>query len=58
MTAAELAERRKALGLTRNALAVKLGVAASTVKRWEESDRAIPPYLDLALRALQQEQGR
>ena len=57
MTPAELAERRRALGLSQYALAAALGVNRSTVKRWEDGafqGEAIPPWLALALAGLEQ----
>ena len=64
MTATELAERRKALGLSQYALAKRLGTSNTTVMRWETPEgtydaagnprwREIPAYLDLALWAIE-----
>ena len=56
MTGAELAERRRALGLSQYALAAALGVHRSTVKRWEEGgfrNQAIPRWLNAVLFALE-----
>jgi len=51
--AAWLAEERERLGLSRAELAVRLGVAASTVARWERGERiAHPSMLRLALDGL------
>jgi transcriptional regulator with XRE-family HTH domain len=54
MTPDELRARREALGLSRYALAKRLGVAESTVSRWERGLRRIerPEMLRLALDAL------
>lgn len=51
----ELFDWRERFNLTRTELARKLGVAISTVSRWESGDRAIPPYLRLTLEALGKE---
>lgn len=56
MTAQQLAERRKQLGLTQEQLAQALGVSFSTVARWLNGSRKIPNYLTLALDSL--ERGR
>ena len=64
MTPNELAERRKALGLSQYALAKRLGTPNTTVMRWETPEgtydaegrpkwRAIPSYLWLALWAIE-----
>ena len=55
MTGEELAERRKALGLSQYALAAALGVNRSTIKRWEDGTFHAPPprWIDLALLALE-----
>lgn len=49
MNAAKLRERRKALGLTQQALGDLLGVAQNSVARWEREEVPIPPFLHLAL---------
>jgi transcriptional regulator with XRE-family HTH domain len=51
--AAWLAAERERLGLSRAELAVRLGVATSTVARWERGERiAHPSMLRLALDGL------
>lgn len=49
MTPTELKAWRQAHDHTQTTLAVALGVAISTVARWEIGQREIPSYLDLAL---------
>ena len=49
MNGATLRERRKALGLTQQALGDILGVAQNSVARWEREEMAIPTFLHLAL---------
>jgi transcriptional regulator with XRE-family HTH domain len=58
MTGDELRKRREDLGLTQEQLATALGVAPNTVARWERSERAIPPYLSLALQTVERERGK
>ncbi len=41
MDAAELRDRRRRLGMSQRQLAAELGVAATTVARWERGERAI-----------------
>ena len=53
MTATELAERRRALGLTQAQLAARLGVDHSTIHRWEHAKQTVPAWLDAALWALE-----
>ena len=53
MTPNELLSRRRALGLSQAELATRLGVATNTVARWERGERAIPPYLQLALQVIE-----
>ena len=55
MTSQELKERRKKLGLRQDQLAERLGVARNTVSRWELNDVAIPAYLHLALKQIEEE---
>lgn len=57
MTAAELRAHRRALGLSQLQLARALGVDHSTVFRWEQGTRAVPPLLALALEALARRAG-
>jgi len=52
--AADLRAWRKAQGLTQGALAAKLGVFWITVQRWESGARAVPPFLHLALKYLEE----
>ena len=47
------AERRKALGLSRMQLAAILGVDVSTLWRYETGKHPAPPWLSLALEALE-----
>lgn len=53
MTPEYLKEWRNKNGLTQSALAEKLNVAGMTVSRWETGLRAIPPFLSLALQAIE-----
>jgi transcriptional regulator with XRE-family HTH domain len=50
----DLATWRKQQGLGVEALAALLGVHRQTVWQWETGRRAIPAYLELALRQLEQ----
>lgn len=52
MTSTELHAWRTSRALTLDALAAKLGVDRQTVWRWEAGKRSLPPYLALALTAL------
>jgi transcriptional regulator with XRE-family HTH domain len=58
MTGKRLKRERKALELTQAALARSLGVDKSTVARWEQGQREIPPYLHLALIGLEKTIGK
>lgn len=50
MSPSDLADRRKELGLTQQGLAELLGIAVSTVARWEsKTPPQYPPFLELAL---------
>jgi len=49
----EIRAWRTAHGLSQGALAKLLGVQWLAVQRWEAGDRQPPPYLHLALRALE-----
>lgn len=51
----ELQNWRESHGLTREELARKLKTSYATVYRWEEEQRKIPPYLDLALKTIERE---
>lgn len=53
MTGKELKDYREGIGLTQEQLAELLQVASNTVSRWERDDRAIPPYLPLALETIE-----
>lgn len=53
MTPEYLKEWRKKNGLTQLELAKKLNVAGMTVSRWETRLRSIPPFLSLALQAIE-----
>jgi len=53
MTPNEFRERRRRLGLTQEALARKLGVALTTVARWERGEHTPPAWLDLAMAAVE-----
>ena len=52
MTGKELKDYRERIGLTQEQLAEALQVASNTVSRWEREDRAIPPYLPLAIETI------
>jgi transcriptional regulator with XRE-family HTH domain len=58
MTPADLTAARKRLGLSQTALADRLGVQRLAVGRWERGERAIPPFLHLAMTALADEASR
>jgi transcriptional regulator with XRE-family HTH domain len=49
----ELKEWRRNQNLTQGALADLLGVHRVTIAKWEAGDRGIPPFLPLALKALE-----
>lgn len=53
MSGEELKSYREKLGLTQEQLAEALKVASNTVSRWERNDRAIPPYLSLAIETIE-----
>jgi transcriptional regulator with XRE-family HTH domain len=53
MQPSELFEWRKQQGLGVEALAALLGVHRQTLWQWETGRRAIPAYLELALRQLE-----
>ena len=59
MTGTELRERRRALGLTQEALADRLGVSRVTLAKWETDTLRIEhaAMLALALDALSQERA-
>jgi DNA-binding transcriptional regulator YiaG len=52
MDKTQLAEWRNARGMLSRDLAIKLGVSAPAVSRWESGKRPIPGWLPLALRGL------
>jgi transcriptional regulator with XRE-family HTH domain len=52
MTPADLIAWRTNRGLTSEALGALLGVSRKTVSSWENGKHAIPPFLPLALSAL------
>lgn len=58
MDAKELQRRRLALDMSREDLARALNVTTVTVWRWENAERGIPPYLDLALQTIERERGK
>ncbi len=49
----ELRQWRDGQGLTQLQLAEALSVATNTVARWERDERAIPPFLPLALETVE-----
>jgi transcriptional regulator with XRE-family HTH domain len=55
MTPLELKEARIRLGLSREKLAVELGVVRQSVTRWENGRSRIPHMLKLALKQLERE---
>ena len=55
MESSELTTWRERLGLTREDLAQALKTTYTTVYRWETGDRAIPPFLERAIRDLERE---
>ena len=52
MTPDELTATRTAMGLSMESLAKALGISRQAIWRWETGSRPIPPYLGLALKAL------
>lgn len=57
MNGSELREKRKQLKLTQEQLAQELKVTANTIARWERSEMAIPPFLELAIKTIEREKG-
>ena len=55
MTPEDLRKWRKERDLTMSDLATLLGVTLLTVHRWETRKRAMPPFLELAIRFLEQQ---
>ncbi len=53
MTNTELKNWREREGYSQGRLAEALGIHVMTVSKWERGIRAIPPFLRLALRALE-----
>ena len=54
MTPADLQHWRKQAVLSQSGLATLLGVDVGTISRWERGERAIPPFLKLALDSVEQ----
>jgi len=54
----ELQQRREALGMSRDELAKALQTTSVSVWRWENGERAVPPYLSLALETVERERGK
>jgi transcriptional regulator with XRE-family HTH domain len=52
MNGEELKAWRKERGMTQQKLCTRLGVTVLAVKRWEGGHRKIPPFLHLALQAI------
>ena len=52
-----LQQRREALGMSRDELAKALQTTSVSVWRWENGERAVPPYLSLALETVERERG-
>jgi transcriptional regulator with XRE-family HTH domain len=57
MTGNELQQRREALGMSRDELAKALQTTSVSVWRWENGERAVPPYLSLALETVERERS-
>lgn len=53
VNANELITYREKIGLTREELARELKTSYVTVFRWEKGERAMPPYLELALETIE-----
>ena len=51
----ELQRRRDALGMSRDELAKALSTTSVSIWRWENGERGIPPYLELALETIERE---
>lgn len=49
----ELFKRREALGMSRDELAKALQTTSVSIWRWENGERAVPPYLPLALETVE-----
>jgi DNA-binding transcriptional regulator YiaG len=58
MEGTELQQRREALGMSRDELAKALQTTSVSVWRWENGERAVPPYLSLALETVERERGK
>jgi transcriptional regulator with XRE-family HTH domain len=56
MTGHELAERRRALGLTRELASAAVGRSYRQWSRWEAGKAPVPDWLPLALDQLRQQQ--
>lgn len=50
----ELRRRRQRMGLSQQQLSQELGVAVTTVARWERGEAGIPKHLRLAIERLEQ----
>jgi DNA-binding XRE family transcriptional regulator len=57
MTPTELKERRQSLGLSQAKLAAALGISENRYQAWETGRNGIPPFLHLALDALEMRVG-
>jgi DNA-binding XRE family transcriptional regulator len=57
MTPTELRERRRALGMSQAKLAAALGITETRYQGWETGRNGIPPFLHLALDALEMRVG-
>jgi DNA-binding transcriptional regulator YiaG len=58
MEAEELKRWREALEMSRDELARELQTSSVTVWRWENGERAIPPYLSLALETIKRQRKK
>lgn len=57
MNPKELKCKREKLGMTQQQLAEALGVVQARISEWERGIHKPPPYLSLALKALEMEAG-
>ena len=58
MTPDKLRKWRKANGYSQSQLAKVLQVHVMTISKWERGERAIPPFLELALKSVPVKGGR